>query len=76
MATSPVAGTPTLVERPRYVDMASRFGITLREQLTCGFHVHVGVTSGEEGVAVLDRIRVWLPLLLALSANSPYWQGS
>ncbi|WP_458108783.1 glutamate--cysteine ligase [Arthrobacter sp. R3-55] len=76
LATSPVAGLPTLVQQPRYLTMASRFGLTLREQLTCGFHVHVQITSGEEGVAVLDRIRVWLPLLLALSTNSPFWQGS
>lgn len=75
LATSPVAGLPTLVQQPRYLNMANRFGLTLREQLTCGFHVHVQITSGEEGVAVLDRIRVWLPLLLALSANSPFWHG-
>jgi carboxylate-amine ligase len=56
--------------------MADRFGLTLREQLTCGVHVHVSVTDSEEGVAVLDRIRVWLPVLLALSANSPFWQGA
>ena len=33
------------------------------------------VSSDEEGIAVLDRIRPWLPPLLALSANSPFWQG-
>jgi glutamate---cysteine ligase / carboxylate-amine ligase len=49
--------------------------VTAREQLTCACHVHVGVESAEEGVAVLDRIRNWLPVLTALSANSPYWQG-
>lgn len=76
VATSPVPATPTLVPQPRFLNMATRFGLTLREQLTCGFHVHVGVTDGEEGVAVLDRIRVWLPILLALSANSPFWQGA
>ena len=76
VATSPVPATPTLVAQPRFLNMATRFGLTLREQLTCGFHVHVGVTDGEEGVAVLDRIRVWLPVLLALSANSPFWQGA
>src|SRR3954466_955364 len=64
LATSPVPATPTLVQRPRYMNMAARFGLTLREQLTCGYHVHVRVNSGEEGVAVLDRIRVWLPVLL------------
>ncbi|WP_247826104.1 glutamate--cysteine ligase [Arthrobacter antioxidans] len=75
LATSPVAVTPTPVPQPRFLKMAARFGLTFQEQLTCGFHVHVGVDSGEEGVAVLDRIRIWLPVLLALSVNSPFWQG-
>jgi carboxylate-amine ligase len=44
--------------------------------LTCGCHVHVSVEDDEEGVAVLDRIRIWLPVLTALSANSPFWQGA
>ncbi len=55
--------------------MIDRFGLTAREQLTCGCHVHVAVESDEERVAVLDRIRVWLPVLTALSANSPFWNG-
>jgi carboxylate-amine ligase len=55
--------------------MARAFGLTAHEQLTCGCHVHVGISSPDEGVAVLDRIRPWLPVLLALSANSPFWQG-
>ena len=55
--------------------MAQLLGLTAAEQLTCGCHVHVGVADDDEGVAVLDRIRIWLPVLLALSANSPYWQG-
>lgn len=76
LATSPLDCTSTLVPQQRYLKMAARFHLTLREQLTCGFHVHVAVASGEEGVAVLDRIRRWLPILLALSANSPYWHGT
>jgi len=56
--------------------MQRTFGMTMDEQLTCGFHVHVGVESPAEGVAVLDRIRPWLPVILALSANSPFWQGT
>jgi len=74
-ATSPVAVEPRQVHTTRYDKMAERFGIVTREQLTCGCHVHVSVTSAEEAVGVLDRIRVWLPSLLALSANSPLWQG-
>lgn len=55
--------------------MQERFGSTLRDQLTCGCHVHVAVGSDEEGVGVLDRIRVWLHVLQALSANSPFWNS-
>ncbi|MHA7286234.1 glutamate-cysteine ligase family protein [Arthrobacter sp. MDT3-44] len=53
-----------------------RFGLTAVEQLTCGCHVHVEIESEEEGVAVPDRIRVWLPPLLAITANSPYWNAA
>lgn len=73
--TSAVAVEPRRVRTSRYDKMAERFGIVTDEQLTCGCHVHVSVTSDAEAVGALDRIRVWLPALLALSANSPYWQG-
>lgn len=66
--------TPTEGDR-RYSAMSRRFGMVAREQITCGFHVHVSITTREEGVGVLDRIRPWLPVLLALSANSPFWNG-
>jgi carboxylate-amine ligase len=72
---SPVTVTPTATVDPRFAAIIERFGLTAREQLTCGCHVHVGVASDDEGVGVLDRIRPWLPALLAISANSPFWQG-
>jgi glutamate---cysteine ligase / carboxylate-amine ligase len=75
VGTSPVPVEPTLSPSPRYAEMAERFGLTVSEQLTCGQHVHIAVDSPEEGVAALDRIRPWLPALLALSANSPFWHG-
>lgn len=74
-ASSVLACDPHPVEVDRYDRMRERFGATFDEQLTCGFHVHVEVRSPEEGIGVLDRIRPWLPVLLALSANSPFWQG-
>jgi len=76
VATSTVPCTSHPVPGPRYDRMRERYGLTMEEQLTCGFHVHVAIGSDEEGVAVLDRIRPWLPVLLALSANSPFWQGT
>lgn len=66
---------PHLATSERYERMRERFGLTMDEQLTCGLHVHVTIDSAHEGVAVLDRIRPWLPVLLALSANSPFWKG-
>jgi carboxylate-amine ligase len=75
LGTSPIPVEPETVGEPRYQRMAEAFGLTAQEQLTCGCHVHVQVDSDEEGVAVLDRIQPWLAPLLALSANSPFWQG-
>ncbi|GAA3950612.1 glutamate--cysteine ligase [Actinomadura viridis] len=75
LATCPVRVRPSLTPSRRYRRMADEYAMTADEQLTCGCHVHVRVESPEEGVAVLDRIRPWLPPLLALSGNSPFWQG-
>lgn len=75
LGTSPLPVEPHLTPNPRYTEIAKRFGITTEEQLTCGFHVHVGIDSDDEGVAVIDRVRSWLPVLLAMSTNSPFWNG-
>lgn len=73
--TSPLPVTPEVTIKARYQRMVTAFALTTAEQLTCGCHVHVGIESREEGVAIMDRIRIWLPVLQGLSANSPYWQG-
>jgi carboxylate-amine ligase len=75
LGTSPLPATAVFGPTPRYQRIRERFGALAEEQLTCGCHVHVGVDSDEEGVAVLDRLRPWLAPLQALSANSPFWQG-
>ncbi|MCX4743392.1 glutamate--cysteine ligase 2 [Streptomyces antibioticus] len=75
LATSPLAVRPSVSVGRRYRWMEEQYGIATQEQIVCGCHVHVSVDSDEEGVAVLDRIRPWLPVLMALSANSPFWQG-
>lgn len=73
--TAPLAVHPQAYDDPRYAVMAERFGLTASEQLSCGCHVHVSVESDDEAVGAMDRIRAWLPVLLALSVNSPFWQG-
>lgn len=55
-----------------FVDYA---GSTARRQYCCGLHVHVGVESPKACHEALERALPWLPLLLALSANSPYFGG-
>jgi glutamate---cysteine ligase / carboxylate-amine ligase len=75
LGTSPVVVEPELVSESRYERMSEAFGLTAHEQLTCGCHVHVEIASDDEGVAVLDRMAPWLSILLALSGNSPFWQG-
>jgi carboxylate-amine ligase len=75
LATSPLPTDPHPVQLRRFMAMTEEYGLTAREQLTCGCHIHVSVESAEEAVAVLDRIRIWLPVLIALSANSPFWHG-
>jgi carboxylate-amine ligase len=62
-------------DRDRYQQMEDDYQIVARQQVICGCHVHVGVPDPDLAVAVMDRLRPWLPTLLALSANSPFWQG-
>ena len=66
-----VAVTPS----PRYRRIRQEYGELARQALASAMHVHVEVADDEEGVRVLDGIRPWLPVLAAISANSPYWNG-
>lgn len=59
----------------RYRDMVDTFGEVARTGGTCGMHVHVDIDDDEEGVGVIDRLGPWLPALLAISANSPIYDG-
>ena len=75
LATSPFMVRPTPTDDERYLRMTAEFGLLSRQQLTCGQHVHVQVHSRDQGVGVIDRLPRWLPTLLAVSSNSPFWQG-
>jgi carboxylate-amine ligase len=59
----------------RYRALAESYQDTLLRQLTFGLHVHIGVQSGDEAINACDRLRAYLPVLLAVSANSPFWCG-
>lgn len=64
-----------LTDAPRYHQVHQRYGLLALQQLICGAHVHVAVPDAETAVGVCDRLRPDLPLLLALSGSSPYWEG-
>jgi carboxylate-amine ligase len=64
-----------ITPKDRYEGIASRYQRIAHEQMAFGCHVHVGMDDPEAAVQVLNRARLWLAPLLALSASSPYWHG-
>ncbi|MFC0714906.1 carboxylate-amine ligase [Cellulomonas biazotea] len=76
LGTAPHVVESTVIPDRRANEIRARFGQTAREQLTCGCHVHVEVADDDEGARVLDHLRPWNQVLLALSANSPSWLGA
>src|SRR6266540_1475051 len=64
-----------IVERERYRELVDELGFIARQELIFGTHVHVAIEGADRAIYVADAIRRYLPLLLALSANSPFWRG-
>jgi glutamate---cysteine ligase / carboxylate-amine ligase len=60
---------------PRHREVVETMGALARREPTMALHVHVAVPDAEAAVRALDGLREDLPLLLALSANSPFWRG-
>ena len=59
----------------RYTEFLDRMQWPLRRLLITGIHVHVGVESGEKAIAIINGMKRYIPYLIALSANSPYFEG-
>lgn len=66
---------PELTDKERYRDLRASAPGIVGDQFVNGLHVHVSVPGREAGVQALNRIREWLPAIVALSTNSPYWLG-
>ena len=64
-----------LVSLPRYDRMRKELGDVVFTQLVCGLHVHVAMPDADTALRAFEGIVPWLPVLLALSANSPYAEG-
>lgn len=76
-ATHPTAhwSQQRLTDAPRYAQVHERYGLLAQQQLIVGQHVHVSVPDQDLAVDVCDRLRPDLPLLIAMSGSSPYWEG-
>lgn len=76
---TPVLGDvvpPPINEHPRYELGMRAYGPMLHdEQSVCACHVHVQLPDRAQAVLVSNHLRPWLPVLIALTANSPYWAG-
>jgi carboxylate-amine ligase len=64
-----------IVARPRYRELVTALRFVARQELIFGMHVHVGLDDPEKAIYVANGMRVHLAVLLALSANSPFWRA-
>jgi len=65
----------TVTEDKRYAQLLDVLQVVGRRFNIFGLHVHVGVNGGERCIYVMNRLLYYLPHLLAVSANSPFWEG-
>jgi carboxylate-amine ligase len=64
-----------VVSDDRYRGLIRSLGFVARQELVFGMHVHVGMADPQETIAVANKLRTHIPLLIALAANSPLWRG-
>jgi carboxylate-amine ligase len=64
-----------IVARARYRELVTALRFVARQELIFGMHVHVGVDDPDKAIHVANGMRVHLAVLLALSANSPFWRA-
>lgn len=60
-------------EKPRYARLIDDFQIIGRRNLLCGLHIHVAPPEGTDRVILMNRLMRWIPVFLALSTSSPFW---
>ncbi|WP_327145953.1 carboxylate-amine ligase [Nocardia sp. NBC_01327] len=76
VGTAPACGAAAdVTTHSRYERIHHRYGEMTRSYTACGAHVHVGIDDAEQAVAVVNHLRPWLPILVAIGANSPFHHG-
>lgn len=69
------SGPPAVGDHPRYRAGVAQYRAMLEDFMVCSLHVHIHLPDRELAVLVSNHLRPWLPLLVAVSANSPFHQG-
>ena len=64
-----------ITDQQRYTDLLEAMQWVAERELIFGLHVHVGLNTPDQAIAVCNGLRTWLPELLAISANSPFRHG-
>ncbi|MFC9918303.1 carboxylate-amine ligase [Agromyces binzhouensis] len=77
IGTSPDAPRfPSITDTDRYHRIVRDMAGIIADHQMSGLHVHVGIPSREHGIAAMNAVRPWLPLLTAMTGNSPLWRGA
>ena len=76
-ATHPFADwrTQEIYPDPRYAQVVKDLQLVARSNLIFGLHVHVGIEDREEAIRIMNSLRYFLPHIMALATNSPFWLG-
>lgn len=64
-----------ITQKKRYQKLQQNYQHIIRDLIIFGCHIHINMPDKEEAIAVINKARNWLSVLLALAANSPFWLG-
>lgn len=64
-----------VTNKERYHAVSNNYRALVRQHFLSGLHIHVGIPDRETGVQVMNRIRRWIPVIVALGGNSPFWEN-
>ncbi|MHA6693786.1 carboxylate-amine ligase [Homoserinimonas sp. A520] len=70
-----MAGAGLVTNKQRYHAVSINYRALVRQHFLNGLHVHIGIPNREVGVQVMNRMRRWMPVIVALGGNSPFWEN-
>src|SRR5690554_3537454 len=71
-----MSGTGLVTDKERYHSVSNNYRGLVSQHFLNGLHVHVGIPDREVGVRALNRVRRWMPVIVALGGNSPFWDNA